>query len=79
LPDVQKIPHWTPYAIRHSAGTATEEALGLDKAQALLGHTSANTTKRYAHARLAITEAMAMTRSNPFDVPTVEPDMEDVA
>ena len=72
LPDVQKIPHWTPYAIRHSAGTATEEALGLDKAQALLGHTSANTTKRYAHARLAITESMAMSRSNPFDNPQEE-------
>ena len=52
LPDGAKIPHWSPYQIRHSAGTAAEQEVGLDKAQALLGHSSAETTKRYAHGRL---------------------------
>jgi integrase len=66
LPESQKIPSWTPYALRHAAGTAVEKALGLDKAQALLGHTSANTTKRYAHGQLAIAESMAQNRHNPF-------------
>ena len=67
LPDEQKIPHWYPYQIRHAAGTDTEKTEGLDKAQALLGHTSADTTKRYAHGRLAITEDMARNRRNPFE------------
>jgi len=69
LSEDQQIPHWTPYQTRHAASTAAETTLGLDKAQALLGHTSANTTKRYAHGRLAITELMARNRSNPFDDP----------
>jgi integrase len=72
LPDGEKIPHWSPYQIRHSAGTAAEKESGLDKAQALLGHTSANTTKRYAHGRLAITEDMARNRRNPFEDSTEE-------
>jgi len=67
LPDDQKIPHWTPYQIRHSAGTAAEKEGGLDKAQALLAHRSANVTKRYAHGQLAIAEEMARKRENPFE------------
>jgi integrase len=62
----EKIPHWTPYQIRHSAGTEAEKAFGLDKAQALLGHKTANVTKRYAHGQLAIAESMARNRQNPF-------------
>ena len=42
---------------------------GLDKAQALLGHKTANVTKRYAHGQLAIAEEMARTRQNPFENP----------
>jgi hypothetical protein len=38
----------------------------LDKAQAVLRHTTANTTKRYAHAQLAIAEEVAQTRMTPF-------------
>ena len=71
LPAEHKIPHWTPYQLRHSAGTAAEKALGLDQAQALLGHKTANVTKRYAHGQLAIAESMARKRYNPFaDEPT---------
>jgi integrase len=67
----QKIPHWTPYQLRHSAGTEAEKTGGLDNAQALLGHRTANVTKRYAHGQLAIAESMARNRQNPFDdVPT---------
>ena len=66
LPDGEKIPHWTPYQIRHAAGTEAEKTGGLDKAQALLGHRTANTTKRYAHGQLAIAESMAQNRHNPF-------------
>ena len=67
LPDGEKIQHWTPYQIRHAAGTEAEKTGGLDKAQALLGHRTANTTKRYAHGQLAIAESMARNRHNPFD------------
>ena len=63
----ESVPHWTPYQLRHSAGTEAETTEGLDKAQALLRHTSANTTKRYAHGQLAITEELARNRRNPFE------------
>ena len=66
-PVCEKIPNWTPYQLRHAAGTATEKAEGLDKAQALLGHKTANVTKRYAHGQLVIAEEMARKRVNPFD------------
>ena len=67
LPEEEKIPHWYPYQIRHTAGTATEKIGGLDKAQALLGHRTANVTRRYAHSQLAIAEELARNRVNPFD------------
>jgi integrase len=69
LPEGEKIPHWFPYQIRHAAGTETEKTLGLDKAQALLGHKTANITKRYAHGQLAIVESLARNRQNPFETP----------
>ena len=67
LQEEQKIPHWTPYQLRHSAGTEAEKMGGLDNAQALLGHKTANVTKRYAHGQLTIAESMARERRNPFD------------
>jgi len=63
----QKIPHWTPYLLRNSAATAIELEHGLDEAQAQLGHTSANMTKRYSAAQLKQREKLALTRRNPFD------------
>jgi integrase len=62
----QKIPHWTPYLLRNSAATAIELEHGLDKAQAQLGHTSANMTKRYSRAQLKQREHLALNRRNPF-------------
>jgi len=67
LPDGEKISHWTPYQIRHTAATAMENESGLDEAQALLDHSSAQTTKRYAHARLKKQMELARNRRNPFD------------
>ena len=43
-----------------------EEEAGLDEAQALLDHSSAQTTKRYAHARLQKMKNLARKRRNPF-------------
>jgi len=66
LPDDEQIPDWTPYQIRHTAATAMEQAEGLDEAQALLDHSSADMTKRYAHARLRKMKELARNRVNPF-------------
>ena len=67
LSEGEQIPHWFPYQIRHAAGTEAEKRQGLDKAQALLGHKTANVTKRYAHGQLASAEEMARSRVNPFE------------
>jgi integrase len=55
------------YQLRHAAATDVEESHGLDKAQALLGHKTANMTKRYAKAQLTIAESLARSRRNPFE------------
>ena len=68
LPEDERIPYWTPYQIRHTAATAMELEEGLDEAQALLDHSSANTTKRYAHGRLEKLKELARNRSNPFEM-----------
>ena len=62
-----QIPHWSPYLLRNSAATAIELEYGLDEAQAQLGHTSANMTKRYSKAQLKQREKLALNRHNPFD------------
>jgi len=67
LPDKEKIPHWTPYQLRHAAASAMGiEEDGIDKAQALLGHTSPNTTARYSHRQLLKTKEMARNRKDIF-------------
>ena len=67
LPEGEKIPHWFPYQLRHSASTATELAHSDEDAQALLGHRTVNMTKRYTHTQLNRREALARNRHNPFD------------
>ena len=67
LPDGDKIPHWFPYLLRNSAATDIEMRHGLDEAQAQLGHTSANMTKRYSKAQLKQREKLAHSRVNPFE------------
>jgi len=44
-----------------------EDEAGLDEAQALLDHSSAQTTKRYAHARLKKLKELARNRRHPFE------------
>jgi len=39
---------------------------GIDEAQALLGHTTPNTTARYNHRQLEKLKELARNRKNPF-------------
>ena len=68
-----KIPHWSPYLLRNSAATAIELEHGLDEAQAQLGHTTADMTKRYSAAQLKQREKLAHSRVNPFEKPPETP------
>jgi integrase len=45
-----KVPHWTPYMVRHLVGTTVTEALQLESTKALLGHCDLATTQIYAKA-----------------------------
>jgi integrase len=38
---------WTPYQLRHLAGTMVRDALGIEHAQALLGHATIAMTEHY--------------------------------
>ena len=67
LPDDEKIPHWFPYQLRHSACTAIELAYGDEDAQAAMGHTHVNMTKRYTKTQKKRREKLAKMRVNPFD------------
>jgi len=42
------VPHWSPNQLRHAAATRLRKEFGLDVAQAVLGHASADTTEIYA-------------------------------
>ena len=48
--DKAKVERWVPYAIRHLTATEVTEALGLDVAQSLLGHSTRAQTLNYAKA-----------------------------
>jgi len=67
LPEGEKIPHWFPYQLRHSASTAAELTHSDEDAQALLGHRTVNMTKRYTHTQLKRREKMALNRRDPFE------------
>ncbi|WP_442511799.1 tyrosine-type recombinase/integrase [Novipirellula sp. SH528] len=43
-----KVDHWFPYQLRHLAGTVVRDALGVEAAQALLGHSHAAMMEHYA-------------------------------
>lgn len=58
--EVAKVDHWFPYQLRHLAGTAVRDALGVEAAQALLGHSRAAMTEHYARQ----TEAKAIAASS---------------
>ncbi|MBO0697812.1 MAG: tyrosine-type recombinase/integrase [Zavarzinella sp.] len=42
------IPRWCPYQLRHTAGARARRLLGLDAAQALLGHRTVGMTEHYS-------------------------------
>ena len=42
------IPRWVPHQLRHTAGTLVRDEFGLEHTQALLGHSKAESTQRYA-------------------------------
>lgn len=43
-----KVPHWHPHQLRHSCATRVRREHGLDVAQVILGHQSADVTQVYA-------------------------------
>jgi integrase len=43
-----KVAHWHPHQLRHRHATLAREAMGLDGAQAALGHSSASMTDHYS-------------------------------
>lgn len=47
-----KTDHWHPYQLRHTAATIVREALGVEAAQAMLGHSRASMTEHYAKQSL---------------------------
>lgn len=46
------IPRFTPHWLRHNAASSLREEFGLDIAQIMLGHSSADVTQVYAHLNL---------------------------
>ena len=63
----EQIPHWSPYAIRHTAATMAELEGDFEAAQTLLDHERPDTTARYAHGRLTKLKVLARNRRNPFE------------
>ena len=43
------VPNWHPHQLRHTAASAVREALGIDAAKALVGHSTTQMTEHYAH------------------------------
>ena len=48
--ELEPLPLWHPYQLRHSAGTRLRAEHGLEAARVILGHSSAVTTEIYAEA-----------------------------
>jgi len=52
LPPEQQIPLWTPYQLRHLAGSKMRLEQGVDATQTFLGHASPDTQKHYTHLQV---------------------------
>ena len=64
LPVGEKIPHWTPYQLRHSAVTEiTLQTGSLDIARAVAGQKSLSVAQGYNHADVKIAVQQAVQRS----------------
>lgn len=55
-----KVTHWFPYQLRHTTATEVRNALGVEAAQALLGHSRISTTEIYTQR----SEAKAIEAAN---------------
>ena len=67
LPDKEKIPHWTPYQLRHAGITEITKKTGnVNIAKAVAGHRNINTTLIYAHADkvIAMNDAVRRTKES---------------
>jgi integrase len=60
------VERWTPYQLRHTAATAVAEAIGIDKARALLSHTSLKMTERYVHQAQDEARAIEAAKAAPM-------------
>jgi integrase len=48
-----KVDHWFPYQLRHMAATEVRDALGIEAASALLGHSRTDMSEHYAKIKEA--------------------------
>jgi integrase len=53
------VPHWHPNQLSHTHGTAVRALLGLEAAQAALGHARADVTQVCAERNLALAAKVA--------------------
>jgi integrase len=53
------VPHWHPNQLRHAAATEARQRFGLEAAQVLLGHASADVTQVYAERNRNLAEKVA--------------------
>lgn len=53
------IDYWHPHQLRHAAADRARDAFGLDAAQAVLGHKTANTTEIYAKVKRTLAKKAA--------------------
>lgn len=55
-----KIPSWHPHRLRHSCGTEIRKRYGIEAAQVMLGHTTANVTEIFAERKLKLAVNVAL-------------------
>lgn len=54
------IPHWHPNQLRHAAATAVREAMGIEAARPVLGHSRLDTTQIYAREDEQVARTVAL-------------------
>ncbi|MHC5116568.1 MAG: hypothetical protein ACYSQY_05810 [Planctomycetota bacterium] len=53
------VPYWTPYRLRHTAGTKVRKEMGYECAGATLGHTNMSATAIYAERNQGLADEAA--------------------
>ena len=59
IEDLQLIPNWTPYQLRHTAATKVRREMGYETAGATLGHTNMSATAVYAERNQGLADEAA--------------------